>query len=377
MLELTIKGTSALAAGDSTQLTATTDAGQNVTIGADWRTSDLNVATVAPSGILTAKRAGTANINATYRGATATLAVVVNPLLITSPTITLCGTIVASGSYVLGNDISASTSFGPCLSIMAGAVQLDCRNHKVSGMLVSNVDNVTVTNCAFVTELFGTGQSFANIDHSTHVMFQHNTMSAMVLQGGHDNQVLQNTFDGGYDGSGRQVGQDDGILIIGEANDTIQSNTITNVYDAGIEGVDVVANSVIANNTIVNTGTTGIGWYWCTSWTGNTISGNDVSRTPGLFYFEYRVGTTKCVNTATAGAFATNRVVGNRFGNRVPGGVEPSMWFNFPTLDPAAVFNNLIQGNDVGTSVGPAVVPASGFVNGGGNICAPGNSFCG
>ena len=377
VLDVIVKGTSVLSAGQSTQLTATTDSGEDVTTQAEWRTSDLNVLGISPLGVLSAKRPGTGNITATYRSATGTLNVVVNPFLISSPTITQCGNVVASGAYVLGSDISASVPFGPCLSILASSVQLDCRNHTVTGMLVSNVSNVLVTDCVFITQALGSGQSFANVDHSTNVTFEHNTLSAIVLSGGSNNRVLQNTIDGGYDGSGRQVGQDDGVILIDEANDTIQGNVIRNVFDAGIEGIDAVTNSLIANNTIVNTGTTGIGSYWCTSWTGNTISGNDVSRTPGLFFFEYRVGTSKCVNPSTAGAFANNRMVGNRFSNRVPGGVEPSLWFNFPTLGAAGVFNNLIQGNDVGTAQGPAVVPASGFINGGGNICAPGNPFCG
>jgi parallel beta-helix repeat protein len=377
VLDVIVKGTSVLVAGQTTQLTAMTDAGQDVTVGVDWRTSDLNVASISPLGLLTAKRTGTANINATYKGATGTLNVVVNPVLISSPSITSCGNVVASGAYVLANDISESTPFGACLTIQASAVQIDCRNHTVTGMLVSNVTDVTVTNCTFVTELFGTGKSFATVDNSTHVTFEHNTMSEIVLKGGNNNQVLQNTIDGGYDGSGRQVGQDDGILLIDEANDTIQGNTISNVFDAGIEGVDVVMNSVIANNTIVNTGTVGISSYWCTSWTGNTISGNSVSRSPGLFRFEYKVGTSKCLNPSTPGAFANNKMVGNRFSSPIFG-ADSSMWFNFPTVGGAGVFNNLIQGNDVGSAPGPAVVPASGFINGGGNICPPSTStFCG
>jgi Big-like domain-containing protein len=84
VLDVIVKGISVLTAGPSTQLTATTDAGQDVTTQAEWRTSDLNVATIAPSGLLTAKRAGTANISATYRSATGTVGVVVNPLLISS-----------------------------------------------------------------------------------------------------------------------------------------------------------------------------------------------------------------------------------------------------------------------------------------------------
>jgi hypothetical protein len=43
---------------------------------------------------------------------------------------------------------------------------------------------------------------------------------------------------------------------------------------------------------------------------------------------------------------------------------------DFGSLPGSAVSNNFIQGNDMGTALGPYTVPASGFINGGDNICA-------
>jgi hypothetical protein len=67
---------------------------------------------------------------------------------------------------------------------------------------------------------------------------------------------------------------DDGVVLVDEANDTIPGNTINNVFDAGIEGIDVVQNTAVAQNTIANAGNGGIGSYWCASWTGDVISSN-------------------------------------------------------------------------------------------------------
>jgi len=376
VLDVTITGAATLAVGETTELVAKTDAGAVVTVGSDWRTSDLNVATISPLGVLTARRSGTATITAAYRGATGTFQVTVTALQIFSPAIAACGDIVAPGSYSLANDISMPVPYGACLKVLANGVQLDCHGHSLTGVLLTNVSNVRVTNCTFVTDLFGTGQSFAGVYHSSQVTFDHNRLSSIFLEGGSNNTVLDNAIDGGYDGSLKAVGQDDGVVLIDETGDTIRGNTIRNVYDAGIEGVDVVANSEIANNVIVNAADTGIGSYWCTSWTGNRISGNTVSHGSSLLKFIYKVGTSKCVNPSTPGAFADNQFVGNRFFDQT---LEAGLViaFDFPTLPPGVVFNNLIQGNDIAGFLGPNPVPAAGFVNGGRNVCLPNNPFCG
>jgi hypothetical protein len=59
--------------------------------------------------------------------------------------------------------------------------------------------------------------------------------------------------------------------------DVVRDNTIMNVFDAGIEGVNAVTNTVIANNTVTNAILAGIGSYHCTHWASNTVNGNRVS----------------------------------------------------------------------------------------------------
>jgi parallel beta-helix repeat protein len=368
---ISITGSAALSLTQTTQLRASSS-GLDVTGAAAWRSSDPEVARVSSAGLVTTRAAGTTEISATWRDATGILHVVVTPVVLSEPVIMACGNIVAPGAYVIGADLS-QTIFPDvvgCVNIMSSAVQLDCAHHAVSAVRALGVSGVTVTNCR------GT---VAIVSNSTNVTFEHNalatidvvgggsnlitqnTASVITLHGSNGNQVSENVLDGGYDGNWGQVGQDDGILLIDEANDTIQDNTIRNYYDAGIEGVDAVANTRIENNTIVNAAFAGIGAYWCTSWTGNTIRGNGVTRSPRLMFSNFSVGP-PCRNLSTVGAFTNNQIVGNRFSSPTYF-AQPinSLYLNFGAMPMKAssVTNNLVQDNDLGTAPGPFTNPES------------------
>ena len=377
-ITIAITGERTLGVGQTAQLKAIASTGQDVTAGVLWKTSDRLVATVSTTGVVSGIRTGTVEISAADGPASATLSMVVDLVQLTAPAIASCGAIVAPGNYTLGKDVSLTGAVGSCLVIQASGVRLDCGGHTVGGMRVSNANDVVVTNCTFVTVAFGSEQSYAFVINSTNVTFERNKLSCIVLQGGGNNQVVGNTIDGGYDGSGNIVGQDDGVILTNETDDVIEGNTIQNAWDAGIEGTDAVSNTRIVNNVIDNIGSTGISSYWCTAWTGNTVSGNVVTRAPGLVRFIYRVSETKCLNTSTVGLFLNNRFVGNRFA--LPLSLQQSrgsMNFDLPHIA-GRVENNLIQDNDMGTADGPYVDPASGFINGGGNTCAGYSSvFCG
>ena len=367
---LTIKGPATLSIGQTAQLMAVMASGQDVANGAAWKSTDSSVGPISSTGLLTAKAAGTTTVTATFQTASGTLTVTVSPVLLSSTTITTCGNIVSPGNYVVTADLSQLPEFGPCLQVQASMVQVDCQQHQISTIYLSGVNNISITNCARGT--------FVNVNRSTNVTIAHNALLTVALTGGSNNQVLDNTIDGGYDGSRQQVGEDDGIVLIDEANDAIQRNTIRNVFDAGIEGVDAITNSSITDNTIVNAGVAGIASYWCTNWIGNTVSGNSVSNSSWLVDYYYAVGLGKCINLSTPGVFQNNRFIGNRFTNPIVLGGTGSLNFRFPTLPTGAVVGNLIQGNDLGAAPGPYTDPPSGFIDGGGNICAAGTSlFCG
>ena len=368
---LSVTGGAALTVGQSAQFTALSSAGQSVTNGAVWQTSDTTVARVSTLGVVLAVGKGSVNISATFQGVRGAVDVLVSASLITSPTITTCGDIVAPGAYTVANDMSLPVSIGSCVNIRASGVTLDCADHAVSGVHVFGGAYIAVQHCTLPT--------FAWVEKAARVTFHHNHLATITLQGGHDNAVRDNTIDGGYDGSGVVMGEDDGVIVIDEANDTIVNNTIRNVWDAGVEGVDAVTNTLIANNTIDNTGSVGISSYWCTAWRGNTVSGNSITRSPGLVGFIYGVSAAKCADTSTVGVFLNNLFVANRY--RQPTVAQQSggpMNFSLSSLGNERVMNNLIQDNDMGASPGPAPLPPAGFIDGGGNTCAPNTSaFCG
>jgi parallel beta-helix repeat protein len=411
---LALTGTPVLAIGQASQFAADTRAGQDVTRQSVWSSSNAAVVTASATGLVTGVGIGTATITAAYHDATGALQVVVQQAPESSPRIASCATIVLPGAYVLVADISQPIGQGACLTIGTSNVQLDCQNHSVSWLRADNVIHVHVTNCtttATVAAAGGNNLTDVEFDHDTllggwhsngstgltlsgnHVtgpgivanqaegsLIVRNTIdtpdgsSGIALWEGHDNQVLDNVIDGGYDGSGRSVGEDDGILLVDESADTVRGNTIRNVWDAGIEGVDAVTDTTVDGNTILNAGKAGIASYWCTHWTGNAILHNSVAQSPYLMLAIYDRGS-RCRDLTTLGAFADSQVVGNIF--RAPIGQAPGMLLVFDNLAPGATFNNLIRDNDLGSGPGPSVAPLSAFVDGGGNLCAIGSSpFC-
>jgi hypothetical protein len=213
--------------------------------------------------------------------------------------------------------------------------------------------------------------------------------AAILFQNGSNNQVTQSTITGTYDGGTVYNGTDDGILQINELGDTVQGNTIRNFFDTAVEGVDLVANLTVSDNTFSNIGVASVSSYWCTNWTNTTIRNNDVSTTPLLLYTDYSTGLGQCGPASIAGGFSNNQVIGNKFHNATPnaldqvGSVETAGGRVHATTGTAVprliiamngiVANNLIQGNDFGTSDGPYLSPIAGFTNGGGNVCGPMN----
>jgi parallel beta-helix repeat protein len=317
---------------------------------------------------------GTVTITAMYANHNASIVITVNPSLLSGPSIQACGTITVPGTYTVNTDLAQPIPAGLCLTIASGGVKLDCHGHTVTGVRVSGATNVIVTNCTARSD------SWILVENSSHVVLDTVSASEIEFRHGHDNQVLRSTIDGGYRDGPAQSGRDDGIVLGDQQNDTIQGNSIANVFDAGIEGLDGVSSTTIANNTITHTGTDGIGAYWCTSWSGNTISGNTVSQSPNLFLFTYQVDPTKCFDVSTSGTFSGNRITGNVFRNQVlaAGGILAAMVCDFAQIPQSAVTGNVIQGNDMGNTAGPNLIPASGFANGGGNVCVPSTSpFCG
>jgi hypothetical protein len=256
-------------------------------------------------------------------------------------------------------------------------VTLDSDSFPAGMQVMAPIATVTVSNCSVSGQGLLLLGSPTSVVVSKSVFTQLTGAAGVELQGGSGNQILNNSFDGGYDGGSAPIGVDDDILLINESEDTVQGNTIANAYDTAVEGVNSVANTVIANNTVVNIGTAAFGTYYCTDWVGNAIRGNNVARAPQFLEVQYL--TQKCgVSSPPPATFTGNQIVSNTVKNPAAGVLGPS------ATSLAAIFvvfngggtvsGNLIQGNDFGTQVGPEVQPLSGFIDGGGNICSPSNA---
>ena len=414
--------------GQTTQLSVTDSAGAPVTSGVQWQTSSLGTASVSPSGLVTAANPGAASIQAVTTNASGSLTVYVMPASAGAVKVLSSCQSLASGSYVLNGDLPTPAA-GACIGATnVASIQIDCQGHALPGINFTAVGGVSVSNCAIsrsssitnssgVTIATSAFTAALNVISSSNVTVSDSSFAtsafyvvqmisttgsrllrdtianaspsasaAVLFQDGSNNQVMQCTITGTYNGGPQYNGTDDGILDINAVGDTFQGNTIRNFFDTAVEGVDLVANLTVSDNTFSNIGVASISSYWCTNWTNTVFRNNTVSATPMFLYTDYSTGLGQCGATSMAGGFSNNQIVGNHFSNPTPnaisqiGAVEAPNGGATRVSGPiprlvvsmrGLVTNNLIQGNDFGPNDGPFVDPLSGFIDGGGNVCGP------
>lgn len=344
--------------------------------------------------------------------------------------IAACQGITLPGFYVLAADIDAS---GPaCMNIHdTHSVSLDCSGHHITGgdgivpVTVQNATAVSIANCSLSSQFMsprGTvTQRALDIENSADVAVVDNTIAGInfyavnradvsnnrivgyyqqynshnvtisvnsiagvadelgaagiVLDGGLSNQVLNNTMDGAWNGVLALAlqdfnGWDDGIVLRNETSDVISGNTIQNVWDAGIEASNSLMNTVISNNTIHHVLGAAIGAWWDIYWEGNQVINNQADDAWQLLIIYYAQSTDTPPSTVH---FENNRFVGNVIGKlsgidyahvgpRSKIAINP---FGYPKL---FVDNNVLQNNQFG-EYAPELIPADGFIDGGGNVC--------
>ena len=292
------------------------------------------------------------------------------------------------GTYVLTGDVAeGSSSDTSCIHIASSDVTLDCARHTVAGYIriANGSSNVTIRNClatglvpvidasglvvehsSFSTPIYLSGAERSVLRANT-VAVHGSPNAAIAISHGHDNQVLENTIDGGG-----ARGADDGVLLSDESNDTISDNIIRNVFDAGIESLNALSHTTIANNAISNTVTAGVGAYWCTAWQDVTITGNRFSATRAGIRVEY-ANDFHCTSWGSAPQplFSRNVIAGNTIEPGVP--TTPGIRVQLQEWQ-QSVSDNVIRGNTFGAS-SIDVQPLSGFVDGGGNVCGDGGTF--
>ena len=434
---LAVSGVTSLTAlGSATQLTATASLNggstRNVTAGAVWQTSNAAVATTSTSGLITAVSAGAATITATYQGHTASATGTVAP---SAPVpISSCQAITTPGVYSLTADISATVS--QCIRIQAPNVDLECNGHAVadSGTAIAILNpatNVIVNSCTATT----TAQFRAGIDvesargvtisnstmasaqyrgvivnQSSNVSVSNSAMSgawgAILVSTSQYTQILNNrlsiipsssasvdlvatqgshnTFSQNQISGAPAQASDDAILLNTEDSDLIEGNTMQNFFDAGFESVGPLTNTTIVGNTITNAGTAGIGAYWSTFWSGNTVAANHISQSGGAINIAYDgilppgEPQTPLASTIT---FQNNTFVANIFdpSAHLPvlitlAGIGGSTVTPLP--QPLVASNNVFLDNVLPLNAqGPYLLPTAAFVDGGGNLCGAGGTL--
>jgi parallel beta-helix repeat protein len=415
---VSITGTSVLTAvGQTSQLIAKDTNGADITRVVTWQSSNTAVATVSASGLVIATGLGETTIQATYQSTSSLFAVFVGAQSVT--TVTACGFLSAPGTYLVTADLTTSPGSLSCLNVTISNIQLNCQGHAVSNITIaSGLSGLAIANCitsilaatqvtnlsvigstltqvvltaasgaAIQNNTFGNTSGFAGVTlaESSGAVVRNNTFNgpsgvagrnaAIVLHDGMNNQVIGNTINGFYDGGPTENGVDDGVLLSNESGDLVQGNTISNCFDTGVEGLDSLTNTTIADNTMTNIGASGVATYWCTHWLNNVIRDNSVSETPGLFKAVYSQGT-NCGSQVAPIAFSNNQLVGNRFRDPAAGYgsavviVAPRMIVSLGASS-SVITANLLLGNDFGSEEGPELMPLNGFIDGGGNICAP------
>ncbi|KKU58652.1 MAG: Glycoside hydrolase family 9, partial [Parcubacteria group bacterium GW2011_GWA2_47_12] len=259
------------------------------------------------------------------------------PPLVTTTTISECGTIQKGGTYSIVSDLSSPS--GSCIQVKDTTdVTIACDGKKtVSSVEFSNIQRFSLKNCILsgpknnpLTILNSTDgeisgntltHGWVHVEGTKNLIVRDNTFSSTLYQqyhtdntlierniftfdstkahspsvvanislnNGTNNRILGNTTDGGSNGIFNNLGTpgaDDSIVLYNQTGAIVENNTLQNVWDCAIENSGTLERSFIKNNTIKNVGYCGIGgWYW-SNWKNNTVSGNTVEDAPRLFQF--------------------------------------------------------------------------------------------
>jgi parallel beta-helix repeat protein len=208
------------------------------------------------------------------------------PLGSTITNLTGCGSIDASGNYILGSNISSG---GTCITINASNVTLDCQGYSITGngtgYGISNngFDNGVVKNC--VISKFSRGMYYysnANYNNLTNNTINNTGTGVYLLNSQYNNfknNVIHNASTGAYLRSSSNNILINNTLdsirgfaifyILLSSNDTLDKNTITKNPDVAQQGL-VVYGSALEE-------------YQHNITTDNTINGLPINYYDGLY----------------------------------------------------------------------------------------------
>jgi hypothetical protein len=285
-----------------------------------------------------------------------------------------CQTIVDNtGTLLLKQDLSGFDNF--CLRFVGGSGELNCLDHDVQGIDVTDVHGLTIRNCR-MQGFSSTRSSDVTLVGNVLTSDSRKTVATVVrFAEGMNNRVIDNTIDGSWRGQkypfgGYPPGADDGIVIENDANLLIEGNTIRNIWDCGIERLGNRTDPItIRNNDITNAAECGLGGWFSAGWRDSIIADNTVSNSGAFARIYFSATQNRGVDHIT---FRNNVFENNRFQYPSSMGV-PSVSIDYATATarfPIDIGNNIFRNNDFGSDIpAPRLAPAGGFVDGGENVC--------
>jgi Right handed beta helix region len=285
-----------------------------------------------------------------------------------------CQTIVDNtGTLALKQDLSGNDT--SCLRLVGGSGDLDCQGHDVQSIELTDVHGLTIHNCR-MQGVSSTRSSNVTLVGNVLTADTRKTVATVVrFADGTNNRVIDNTIDGSWRGQkypfgGYPPGADDGIVIENDANLLIEGNAIRNVWDCGIERLGNRTDPItIRDNAITNAAECGLGGWFSSGWRDSIIADNTVSNSGAFARIYFSATQNKGVDHIT---FRNNVFENNRFQYPSSMGV-PSVNIDYLTATarmPLDIGNNIFRNNDFGSDIlAPRLSPASGFVDGGENIC--------
>ena len=247
----------------------------------------------------------------------------------------------------------------------------------------SGCDYASITHNALTRgsiSVYGGAQQNVTVDHN---VLNLNSIGApltagIVVADADAATVSWNTMQGDLKGACSTANAsctDDGILVIASpgrviSGANVHDNTISNIYDSGIEFVGVSANVRVENNHISHAGYSGVGGWWGFSMRSGIIANNVVDDCPSLFVFSYFAGLG--YPQAQIIDFYKVQITNNSL-THARSVAWVNNFFDFSAYASATqnVFDDELAGNDFGGPVDGKIgfsVP-SGFTDGGDNVC--------
>ncbi len=158
-----------------------------------------------------------------------------------------CQSIIKSGVYYLGTDLTYSGTSGSCINIRASNVSFICKNKGITGsegnsngVLISNENNVSVEGCSITKFAYGININDSNNSIISFNNISDNLISSINLKGGKNNYVLNNTIIG----SGEKYGAI--YLYDNASNNTISQNKVLGSDNVSIY-IDSAGNKIYEN----------------------------------------------------------------------------------------------------------------------------------